>query len=54
MLEKKSKYECPICKLTLESAVGINISCLRCNVQMREIKKGIIMKGRIGGKERKT
>jgi len=54
MLNKNSKYECPVCKATLEAAVGISISCSRCNVKMNEIKKGVVTKGRADEKKRKA
>ena len=51
MLKKNSRYECPVCKATLEATAGIRISCSRCNVVMKEVKKGVVTKGTTNDKK---
>jgi Zn finger protein HypA/HybF involved in hydrogenase expression len=44
MKEKKSIYECPVCKLEIKSLPAEKLYCPKCQVEMKEIQKGIITK----------
>jgi uncharacterized protein YbaR (Trm112 family) len=44
MKEKKSIYECPVCKGKLKFIAGQSVVCRKCAVEMEETSKGIITK----------
>lgn len=44
MIESLSLFECPHCKGTVEGRPGVLRSCIRCNLLMKEVRKGVITK----------
>lgn len=44
MKDKKSIYKCPVCKDEIVGRAGISFLCRKCDVEMKEVNKGIITK----------
>jgi len=44
MMSNKSIYRCPICFQEVHTSAGTKVKCVKCDVPMKEITKGIICK----------